>query len=227
MDSTSGKILALALLAAVGCGSKTEASRANFERGLRSYLAKRGDLCVGWKRWPVDVTDAQLAAGAPDALQLPVLERLGIVSSTVLPVRDEGRATPFKLRRYRLTAKGRQSYWERATHDLVIPDDPTAWQRGDLCVAKLRLARVEGWDLGSGANPPTALVSYTYAVEAPAWTADEGFRKVFPAVARVLGGAASAQLVENFTLAPDGWVANELLPDAEPPRPRSPQAAAP
>jgi hypothetical protein len=219
--------LALALLAgAAGCGSKTEASRANFERGMRDYLAKHGDLCIGWRRWPMDVTDAQVAAGAPDALQLPELERLGLVSSTVLPVRDEGRTTPFEVRRYRLTAKGRQSL-ERATHELVNPEDPTAPRRGDLCVAKVSLARVESWDLQSDAKPPTAVVSYTYGVEAPAWTADAGFRKVFPAVARLLGGAGTAQLVERFTLTADGWLANELLPGAQPPTPAAPQASAP
>jgi hypothetical protein len=69
-------------------------------------------------------------------------------------------------------------------------------------------------------------VSYTYTVDAPTWTADAGFQRVFPAVARVLRGAGTAQLVEGFTLTPDGWAANELLPPAAA-RPTAPQASAP
>ena len=214
------------LAAPAGCTSKTEATRANFERGMQAYLAQRGDLCIGWSRWPIDVTDHAIAVGAADAVQLPVLERLGIVTSTVLPVRVGGRATPFNVRRYRLTTKGGERYMERATHVLVVPDDPTAASRADFCVAKLSLAKVESWDVQKSPTATTATVNYTYTVEAPAWTADAGFRKVFPAVARVLGGAGTAQLVEGFTLTGAGWTANELLPNAAAPRREGAQAAA-
>jgi hypothetical protein len=48
---------------------------------------------------------------------------------------------------------------------------------------------------------------------------------VFPAVARLLAGDGKAELVEGFTLAPGGWIANELLPRA--PAATGTQAAAP
>ena len=65
-------------------------------------------------------------ASAADAVQLPVLERLGLVTSTVLAERRAGVATPFNMRRYRLTAEGRKHYIDRETRLPVAPDDPHA-----------------------------------------------------------------------------------------------------
>jgi hypothetical protein len=215
----------LLVIALAGCTSKLDASRESFTRGMRAYLERRGDLCVGRPSWPIDV-DTRAGAAAPnDALQLPVLERLGLATSTVLPVRVAGQATPFEARRYRLTAEGRAHYLDRRTRQPVSPDEPDVGRHADLCVLSLGLAKVERWEVQKDARPPTALVSYTYTVEAPAWASDAGFEKVFPAVARVRRGAGTAQLVEGFTLGPDGWTANELLPAAPAARPAAPQAA--
>ncbi|HEY2731148.1 MAG TPA: hypothetical protein VGK52_14495 [Polyangia bacterium] len=219
-----GVLLAAALLVSAGaCRSKTDASRADFTRGVRAYLEQRGDLCVGRPRWPVDVAERAGSESAQDAAQLPVLERLGLVASTVLAERRGGVATPFELRRYRLTAAGRKHYIDRETRLPTPPDEPGDAARADFCVVRLELGRVESWDVQQGA-PPTALVSYTYRADAPSWTRDAGFQKVFPAVARLLAGAGTAHLVEGFTLTPDGWTANDLLPKASG---RPAQAAAP
>jgi hypothetical protein len=216
-----GALLAAALLAgAGGCRPKTDPTRADLTGGMQAYLEQRGDLCLGRPRWPIDVLDRGGPDGARDALQLPVLERLGLVTSAVLPERVDGVASPFNLRRYRLTASGRKHYIDRETRLPTSPDDPAAAARADFCVVKLTLGDVAGWEVQRGA-PPSALVSYTYRAEAPPWTRDAGFQKVFPAVARLVGGAGTAQLVEGFTLTPGGWRANELLP-----RPAAPQAQA-
>ena len=216
-----GALLSAALLAAAGgCRAKTDPSRADFTRGMQAYLERRGDLCLGRSHWPIDVPDRPAIAGAQDPVQLPVLERLGLVTSTVLPERVGGVASPFNLRRYRLTAGGRKHYIDRETRLPTSPDEPGAAARADFCVVKLTLGRVESWDVQPGA-PPTALVSYTYGADAPPWTRDAGFQRVFPAVARLLGGAGKARLVEGFTLTPEGWTANELLP-----RPGASQAQA-
>jgi hypothetical protein len=215
------------LLAAAlgGCRSKADTSREDFTRGMQAYLAKRGDLCIGRPSWPIDITEGTNIGS--DALQLPVLERLGLVTSAVLPVRVGGEATPFNARRYRLTAAGRERYLDRGTRRPIAPDEPGAAQRADFCVAKLGLDRVESWEVQPGAAPTSAMVSYTYTVDAPAWTADPGFQKVFPAVARVVGGAGTAQLVEGFSLRPEGWTANELVPKVDAAPHAAPQAAAP
>jgi hypothetical protein len=200
-------LLAAALLAGAGaCGSKTDANRRNFTDGMKAYLAARGDLCVGRPAWPVDVGARALAARAQDGLQLPVLENLGLTKS--IPDPSGGR-------RYRLTAKGRERYIDRRTRQPVSPDDEDSPAHADFCVVALRLDRVVAWEVHEAAGAgqsTTAVVTYTYTVEAPPWARDPAFQRAFPAVARVVNGAGSAQLVEGFTLTPTGWVANELLP---------------
>jgi hypothetical protein len=213
--------IALALTALGGCRSKADQDRDAFTRGLDAYLAKRGVLCIGRQRWPVDVPEG--AASRADAVQLPVLERLGLVTSTVLAERRNGVTTPFRLRRYRLTAAGRTHYVDRETREPASPDDPSAATRADLCVVELKLGQIKTREV----QPPAATVSYTYAATAPPFTQDAGFRHAFPVVARLLAGTGSAELVEGFTLTPSGWTANELLPSQTPAGASAPQASAP
>jgi hypothetical protein len=196
----------------------------DFTRGMHEYLDRRGDLCVGRPRWPIDVPEGE-RFGA-DAGQLPVLERLGVVTSTVISERQGGVATPFQVRRYRLTAEGRAHYLDRQTRLPASLEDSRAGVHADFCVLKLSLGKVTKWEMEKGAKPPAATVSYTYGVDAPAWVRDPAFQRAFPAVAHLVAGAGAAELVERFTLAPGGWTANQLLPRAEPAG-SPPQAAAP
>jgi hypothetical protein len=205
-------LLACGLAVAAACRTKSDPTRAAFERGLQAYLARRGDLCVGRPRWPVDVPAG--AEGTADAVQLPVLEQLGLVKSAVINVRVDGAATPFQARRYRLTSAGHQLYLDRDTRLPAAPDDTRAPERADLCFAKLTLDKVTRWEIQKEGPAPTALVSYTYHADAPAVARDPRFASVFPAVARVLAGDGKAELVEGFTLTSSGWTANELLPRA-------------
>lgn len=50
------------------------------DAALHAYLAKRGDLCLAKNTWPIDLTQHEIDSGARNALQLPVLERLGLAS---------------------------------------------------------------------------------------------------------------------------------------------------
>jgi hypothetical protein len=202
------------LTVAVACrpkiDAKTDPTRAAFERGVQAYLARRGDLCVGRPRWPIDVPVG--AEGTADAVQLPVLAELGLVTSAVIDTRVGGAATPFQARRYRLTSAGHRLYLDRDTRRPAAPDDARAPERADLCVATLTLDKVTRWEIQKDGPAPTALVSYTYHADAPAVARDPRFGRVFPAVARLLSGDGKAELVEGFTLTPGGWTANELLP---------------
>jgi hypothetical protein len=203
-------LLACGLSAAFGCRTKVDPTRAAFENGLRAYLDRRGDLCVAHPRWPIDVPAG--AERTADAVQLPVLERLGLVTSTTIQVRADGAATPFQARRYRLTDAGHRLYLDRDTRLPAAPEDARAPQRADLCFVKLTLDKVTRWELQKEGATSTALVSYTYHVDAPPVARDPRLGQVFPAVARVLAGAGKAELVEGFTLTLGGWIANELLP---------------
>ena len=196
--------------------ASTDALREGFRAGLEEYLHRRGDLCVDRPSWPIDVTDADRAAGSRDARQLPVLARLGVVEGHQVSRRskDDPRAAPVAVTRYQLTALGGLSYIDRHTRKPVDPNDEEA--QPDFCMARLSLADVVGWELRpNDITPTSATVSYTYRADAPAWARDPEAERVFPAVARVLAGAGKATLTEGFTLTPSGWVADELVARGE------------
>jgi hypothetical protein len=201
MDQTRTRALLVSLLAALlpiggggACaGSKrtTDASAASFTAGVEAYLREGGDLCVARPSWPVDVTESDRQLGTRDAVQLPVLERLDVVAGRRLTIQGQ------PVTRYSLTARGRARFVDR---------------RADLCVATISLDKVVSWELYPDArNPTSATVNYTYRVDTPAWMRDPEALRVFPAVARVIAGAGTAQLAEGFTLTVGGWVANELV----------------
>jgi hypothetical protein len=224
-------IAILPLLILAGCGKKTDATRAHFEDGLRAYLDRRGDLCLAKSTWPIDVTPRDVAMGTRDALQMPVFERLGLVRSsdaTVDVIQDDG-SIPVQVRRYELTEAGLRDY---RSHEIGVNAAGEKVAAGDFCAAKVTLARVVAWETAPAASADRSrvVVSYTYEVTADAWTRDPEIQRVLPAVARVIAGAHSAELKEPFTLTPDGWVADDLLPGdvrvvsnpARPPAPGNP-----
>src|ERR1700722_13054366 len=51
----------------------------------KAFLADHCDLCLAWYNWPRDLTAAEQQTGMNEAVQLPVLERLGIVQSVEIP----------------------------------------------------------------------------------------------------------------------------------------------
>lgn len=201
---------ALALTALAGCARSTEASADQFAAGLTDYLAQRGDLCLAKTDWPIDLTQHEIDTGARNALQLPVLERLGLVSSTVAEVEardDQEVAHAMKVRRYALTEAGRQFY---LTRERPTPSGGRQTVR-DFCAARLSLDRVVRWELTGDGQDRLATVSYTYQVKAAPWTSDAELQRVFPVVAQVIRGAGSAELQERFRRTATGWVAVDLL----------------
>lgn len=203
---------ALAAAGLVGCQAGSEPDSAVFSIAMQTYLAERGQLCLAKNHWPIDVTQHEVDIGARNALQMPVLERLGLVASSPAEVdadADADQRTPhlIEVRRYALTDAGRRFYITRASSRRA----GTAPQ-ADFCAAQLSLDRVVGWDLHKAANGTAAraVVTYTYQVEAAPWTSDAEAQKVFPMVAGVVRGAGKAQLQETFVLTAAGWVAADL-----------------
>ncbi len=185
---------------------------ANFKRALLAYLQARGNLCLG-KQFPLDVTEADLARGSRDARQMPVLERAGLVTSTLatghVNTEDGPQETP--VHRYSLTELGQRSYLSRPVPgQLDKAGKPVV--HSDLCAVKLRLDKITKTELSPPEKPTTAMVSYTYQVEPEAWMSAPEVQQVFPAVAHVINGAGTAELKEGFTLTDNGWVASELVP---------------
>jgi hypothetical protein len=162
-----------------------------FAAAVQKFLDDKGGYCVGKPDWPRVVTDQGRRRHNPDALQMPVLEHLGVVSAAPI-------ATDSKSTLYSLTDEGRKFY-------VVYPADaapasaPAEAPRrpGDLCVAKLRVVKVTKWSpiqVADGAA--TTLVSYTYEIaHAAPWTEDPEFRRVFPVVAEVLSGGDRLEMM--------------------------------
>jgi len=184
---------ALALLA--GCHNARELDQASATRALTAYLDQRGDLCLAKNSWPIVVTDAEARAGSRNAVQMPVLERLGVVEGASI---DGGR-------RYALTVEGRKYYLARPPRKTPT-GNRFADAPGDLCAAHLTLDRVVGWEKAAAQE---AVVTYTYHVQPAPWTQDAGARAVFPMVDTIIRGEGQLQLKQTIVLAPGGWEAKD------------------
>lgn len=201
------------LLAA--CGSQQQANQANFTKAVNTYLAERGDLCLAKNTWPIDVTPAEGSSGSRNAVQMPVLERLGLVQASLASVEknDEQGKTTLQVRRYQLTDSGKKFYLPRPAH--ARPSgNRYAEAEHDLCAVKLSLDQVVGWETPNrpdreNSNAET-VVTYTYKVAAAPWTSDAGARQVFPMVDSIIRGAGVRQLKETFVLGSAGWEAKDL-----------------
>ena len=206
-------------------------SERELTHGVTDYLSDHGDLCVGKFTWPRVVTHQDRLAHTNDAVQLPVLERLGLVESTEIPappappasltpVPEDASpdssldgsqpgspsATPEKVRSYALTAKGRRFYLQKKRTTLGVHDQAVEHDR-DLCVAHLTLDKVVKW------SPPEqvrghreTVVHYTYQVKSADWMADPEARKVFPVVDRIIRGAGNMLMTATLQAQNDTWV---------------------
>jgi hypothetical protein len=205
-------IAALALM--VGCSQgKRELNQANLTHAMNDYLARRGDLCLAKNTWPVFVTEAESHAGSRNALQMPVLERLGLVSAadaTVEQVGEDGGKSMAHARRYDLSAEGRKYYLARPAHRRSS-GNRFAEAGHDFCAARLSLDKVLGWEAAPAPGAKNeAVVTYTYKVEPAPWTGDAALRAVFPMVDTVIRGAGTMQLKEGVVLGANGWEAKDL-----------------
>jgi hypothetical protein len=199
--------IAAAALALAACGGPDDAapSRATFEAGLRAFLADGHDqLCLGLYDWPIDVTEAEAGAHGRHAVQLPVFEKLGLVRSEFVPVPRSTDNPDGALKRYSLTDEGRKYFKPHA-----YKSRDGARHGNDFCVARIRLDRVEGWQLDP-ADPrhAAATVSYTYRIEPAPWMQDPDAQRVLPMVAKVIRGAGGGlQMHQGFVRDQHGWVA--------------------
>ncbi|MGB7596394.1 MAG: hypothetical protein WBM09_02400 [Gallionella sp.] len=187
------------------------ASRENFTKGVNDYLAKRGNLCLAKYDWPIDVAPEEFEIGSRNALQMPVLQKLGLVSVSDISVKTmAGKKTVItKIKRYQLTDNGKKFYLVRDS-STIAPNGGKIEHRGDFCVAKLSLDKIVAWDKPANVNGrEETTVSYTYTVDAAPWLQDADAKRVFPMVDRVVQGARVAQLKERFVLSKDGWVAKD------------------
>jgi len=208
-------LLVLAALSACHDEKAQAASRDNFTAAVTDYLAQRGNLCVGKYDWPIAVTEAERRAGSLDAQQMPYLEKLGLVAgraTQVARMASDGTTSTLAAREYALTDAGRKYY----LHVPIVVATPTqrTTHPADLCVAKLSLDRVIGWEkpaTNNGRLASSVLFSYRIVDAAP-WLQTPDARRAFPMAIRAIDNAGTLQVRLGVHLTPDGWIADELSP---------------
>ena len=179
--------------------------RADFETGLRSFLADGHDrLCLGMFDWPIDLSEAEAGAKSRHAVQLPVFEQLGLAKSTIIAVPRSAENPDGAIKRYALTDEGRKYFMPHAYQSRDGVQHPN-----DFCAARISVARVVGWQLDAhDAQHPTALVRYSYHVEPAPWMNNAEAQRVLPMVARVIQGAEGGiEMHQGFVKNDKGWVA--------------------
>lgn len=200
-------LAALAAIALSACSKPDPDApmRNAFETGLRSFLADGHDqLCLGMYDWPIDLTEAEAGAHSRHAVQLPVFEKLGLATSTIVPAPKSAENPDGAVKRYALTDEGRKYF---KPHSYKTRDG--AAHQNDFCVARISVARVESWQVDShDAQHPAALVSYSYHIEPAPWMDNADAQRVLPMVAKVIKGAEGGlQMHQGFMKSPQGWVA--------------------
>ena len=205
-------VAALAIAALAGCSPKNQLDKSTIVAGMNDYLNQRGDLCTGKNQWPIDVSESDMGSRSRNAVQLPVLEKLGLVKSviTVADIKDEDRVSQIKVMRFDLTPEGRKYYLQKDMHSLA-PDGSVRVNHGDFCAARLHLDQVVAWDAPHDENGvKVSEVTYTYRADAYPWAMNTEAQKVFPVIANVLNHQGTGQLKETFVLTPTGWRPREI-----------------
>jgi hypothetical protein len=213
MKAIAPILLGLASACALqACSTQQDKDRQAFEAGLREYLAQKGELCLAKYDWPIDVSEADAKVGTRDAVQMPVLEQLGLVTaSDATTTRESADSTEtVPVKRYALTAEGQKYFVKKPMHH-PGPDGRAIVREGDFCAASLSLDKLVAWEppTRSGDHAAT-VVTFTYKVDAAPWARDERAQRVFPMVARIIGGAGTLQLKEAFVQTEKGWRAKDL-----------------
>ena len=213
MKKSLPSLMLLGVSLLIGCASQKDANETNFSEALNSYLAKKGQLCLGIpSAWPVDLNEAERRGGMGTAGEMAALEKAGLVSSheTETKYTPPLSTRPVKARvlRYELTEEGKKFYREKQTLALV----GTKGKQGDLCYGQQALEKIVKWDeLTSVGDSKEASVFYTYKVENLAdWAKNPDVQRVFPGIVSTIDGAGKTQMNQTLTLTNQGWEAKGL-----------------
>jgi hypothetical protein len=207
-------LIVLSLLA--GCHpTSQEPSMKNFTVTINDFLDKRGHLCLAKYDWPIYVTTEDRTNSTRDSIQMPVLEKLGLVTGKDLIVQStdtdsNGKKMIANARQYQLTTEGQKYYLHNP--EVVATGTKRVTHPADLCAATLTLDKVIGWESPIKMNGETVTsVVYTYKITPAPWATKPEIQQVFPMVARVIEGAGTMQLREGVHLTPTGWIADEIF----------------
>jgi hypothetical protein len=206
-------LMLLGGLLLIGCASKKDANEKNFSEALNSYLATKGQLCLGIpSAWPVDLNEAERRSGMGTAAEMAALEKAGLVRSheTETEYMPPLSSRPVKTRvlRYELTDNGKTFYREKDRLGLA----GNKQVQGDICYGQQALDKIVNWQGPTAAgDSKEATVFYTYRIENLAdWAKNPDIQKVFPGIVSTIDGAGKTQMNQSLTLTNQGWQAKGI-----------------
>jgi hypothetical protein len=204
-----GAAFLLMLLASLaGCDNEQArfANRDNFTATTNDYLAQRGHVCLAKYEWPITV-----AAGSheADAQQMPVLEKLGLVTGKDVVATAKDTTATVPAREYALTDAGRKYYLQVPV--VIRTTTQTLTHPADFCAATLSLDRLIGWDPPQTRDGRTATsLLFTYRIAPEPWAGTPEVLQAFPLLARAIQREGTMQVRLGVHLTRRGWVADEL-----------------
>jgi len=203
-------LMLLGVLLLVGCASKKDANEKNFSEALNSYLAKKGQICLGIPSpWPVDLNESERRSGMGRAAEMAALEKAGLVRSNETETEYtpplSSRPVKTKVLRYELTDSGKRFYREKDR--LALAGNKQV--QGDLCYGQQALEKIVKWDEPTSVgDSKEASVFYTYKIENLAeWAKNPDVQRVFPGIVSTIDGAGKTQMNQALTLTSQGWEA--------------------
>lgn len=210
--------LTLCLITMTGITSLTakseslfEPNKATFAKAMSKHLSERGDFCLGKFNWPIEVSNKDAEKPTRDSVQMPVLQKLGLVvsSDTTIKLKIEDSDTEESLpgKRYDLTEVGKKYYLQKELLSAGSSGEKII-HRGDFCAGNLSLDKIIKWDQPTmmGDNYETT-VTYTYKMAAVEWANDPEIQRVFPMLDRLMKGQDKIPLQQRFRLEGKSWVA--------------------
>jgi hypothetical protein len=203
-------LILFGVLVLVSCSNKNDANEKNFSGALNSYLATKGQLCLGIpSAWPVDLNEAERRSGMGTASEMAALEKVGLVRSheaeTEYMPPLSSRPVKTKVLRYELTDNGKTFYREKDR--LALAGNKQV--QGDLCYGQQALDKIVNWQGPTAAvDSKEATVFYTYRIENLAdWAKNPNIQSVFPGIVSTIDGAGKTQMNLALTLTSQGWQA--------------------
>ncbi len=191
--------------------SLSDPNKDTLAKAMSKHLTERGDFCLGKFNWPIEVSDKDAEKPTRESVQMPVLQKLGLVASsdTIIKVKIEDSDVEETLpgKRYDLTESGKKYYLQKELLSAGSAGEKIV-HRGDFCAGKLSLDKIVKWDQPTlvGDNYETT-VTYTYKMASAEWTKDPEVQRVFPMLDRLIKGQNKMLLQQHFRLIGKSWAA--------------------
>jgi hypothetical protein len=206
-------LILFGVLVLVSCASKKDANEKNFSEALNSYLAKKGQTCLGIpSTWPVDLNEPERRSSIGRAAEMAALEKAGLLRSheteTEYTPPFSSRPVKTKVLRYELTENGKTFYREKERLGL----SGSKHVQGDLCYGQQALDKIVKWEVPTTVgDSKEASVFYTYKIDNLAeWAKNPDIQRVFTGVASTINGAGNNQMNQALILTNQGWQAKGL-----------------